>query len=431
MTDCERFEGDFVLELRIFSAAFSALSFLLIIVSLVTWFWFRNKLVYLRKRGTSNAVILALGWIAVVFSASLGRSSNNNVFFTSCTAHTYGFITTVPLLLLALFSTVIQFRYQAKVNQALSKLPDASKSHISENEGMNIPRHHLFLAGSKFTLALHFVGVIIIFGIGTGSALSFCGDISGSDNCEFVDVNNAVILAFYLALVFALVLLVIFIKVKLRSYPDPFLLLSSITRGLLITLVIGLPASVMSSLNLGEPTEQDDIRYSYGIFIHVALFGTFAYLLPYQIYKAFKFSAVATLYVEFTLSRVLKDKTGHDLFKKYLITEFSVENLLFIDAVNAFKAAPDPQVKQTTKEFIYRYYFKTLHLNLSSMMKAEVGESFTSGTADDNVFDDAYDEIFGLMEDDSFVRFKQTQVFKDYIGASYGSQLSLSIKFEG
>ena len=101
--------------------------------------------------------------------------------------------------------------------------------------------------------------------------------------------------------------------------------------------------------------------------------------------------------------------TNKALFKKHLQTEFSVENILFWDAVQDMKRKfPkfSDEGRKKAIDFIWIKYVEQnadFQVNISSVQRRKVEHKLAS--LEPNIFDEAADEIFNLMAVDSLPRF--------------------------
>jgi hypothetical protein len=119
---------------------------------------------------------------------------------------------------------------------------------------------------------------------------------------------------------------------------------------------------------------------------------------------------------------ILSSERGIQAFKDFLISEFSVENLLFWIDVAQFKRIYSEDKNEKLSEDlttaalrIYNRYIKKdceYEVNIEFAIADKIHRAFNN-PADDtlitpNIFDQAYEEIQRLMELDSFSRFKRT-----------------------
>eukprot|EP00924_Labyrinthula_sp_SR-Ha-C_P003385 snap_masked-scaffold_15-processed-gene-7.35-mRNA-1 protein AED:1.00 eAED:1.00 QI:0/-1/0/0/-1/1/1/0/542 len=83
--------------------------------------------------------------------------------------------------------------------------------------------------------------------------------------------------------------------------------------------------------------------------------------------------------------------------------------------------------KRETAETIYDFYIKPgalLQVNIGFEMREKIKDKLLNREEylDDDVFDEAFKEVFGLMSNDSFPRFLNSKEYKQYIGAEIMSE---------
>lgn len=106
-----------------------------------------------------------------------------------------------------------------------------------------------------------------------------------------------------------------------------------------------------------------------------------------------------------------KDEEGREVFQKFLTSEWSVENLLFYQAVNTFRENFDRlQDQLNVSNSIYRNYFDLngpLCINLPHNIGEDVKNKLMTASpqVSPSLYDAAFDEIMSLMVKDSFRRF--------------------------
>eukprot|EP00475_Leptophrys_vorax_P036891 TRINITY_DN6297_c0_g2_i1.p1 TRINITY_DN6297_c0_g2~~TRINITY_DN6297_c0_g2_i1.p1 ORF type:complete len:192 (+),score=45.56 TRINITY_DN6297_c0_g2_i1:3-578(+) len=116
---------------------------------------------------------------------------------------------------------------------------------------------------------------------------------------------------------------------------------------------------------------------------------------------------------------VIADKKLRELFLHFLESEFSVENLLFIEACTAFENASGSS-HTAAKELAISIRGNFLELNspscvnLSSSVRADLDLKFTilSTNCDARLFQEAKEEVLKMLAVDSFSRFRQTKDFQ-------------------
>jgi hypothetical protein len=155
------------------------------------------------------------------------------------------------------------------------------------------------------------------------------------------------------------------------------------------------------------------------------------------------------------LSAILASPSGFENFKKFLTSEFSVENLLFWAEIEKYRKTKEELQKDNNwtaikeeAENIYHKYVtqeatyqvnlpdvivKHLHANMKTDLREEnlvsppreeknkthrastVAGTTASQVFVPTVFDLAQHSVFGLMESDSFARYKASDIYREFV----------------
>jgi len=120
---------------------------------------------------------------------------------------------------------------------------------------------------------------------------------------------------------------------------------------------------------------------------------------------------------------------GYQLFLSYLETEFSSENLLFWDEVEKLKICASGDSKEVLLQTISSIFSKfcaenaLLQVNLSHRIRETLQHTIFSETLSSlpienlhHVFNEAQQNIYDLMNNDSFPRFQLTLEYNTYQG---------------
>mmetsp|Transcript_14425 Transcript_14425/g.25833 ORF Transcript_14425/g.25833 Transcript_14425/m.25833 type:complete len:626 (+) Transcript_14425:109-1986(+) len=161
----------------------------------------------------------------------------------------------------------------------------------------------------------------------------------------------------------------------------------------------------------------------------------------------------ATSTSEVTLNMVLASSLGRKKLQQYLATEFSLENLYFLQGVNRYRdkyasAQASPQSYLERAQMLYMNFVREgamLEVNISSTARKQVASRLSQFTAQamresatmeerlppHDLFDRAAAEVETLLRNDSFPRFLNSRYFTAFLrGQShqsvvpYGSQQS-------
>eukprot|EP01029_Cantina_marsupialis_P020536 TRINITY_DN4817_c0_g1_i2.p1 TRINITY_DN4817_c0_g1~~TRINITY_DN4817_c0_g1_i2.p1 ORF type:complete len:163 (+),score=43.94 TRINITY_DN4817_c0_g1_i2:401-889(+) len=117
-----------------------------------------------------------------------------------------------------------------------------------------------------------------------------------------------------------------------------------------------------------------------------------------------------------SLRRVLDDKKCVNVFKKFLVREFSVENLLFVLDAEAYQLASqregDREHLRTRGKRIYDLYISSnsdMEVNIPDNVRTRIDKGIIDDPTNSHLFDEARDVLFRNMERDSFPRFLRSQ----------------------
>ena len=149
--------------------------------------------------------------------------------------------------------------------------------------------------------------------------------------------------------------------------------------------------------------------------------------VPYQVYKAFKIDVQFKFEKNDTrLLDVLNNDDARLCFSTYLISEFSSENCYFWKAArdwqDGFKAKNSEQRVEEAQELydLFIRHGSPMQLNISAGTHDRLAAVFEkpSGLDADDVrsttFAQAVHDVYRLMEDDTFGRFLQSELFQSY-----------------
>jgi hypothetical protein len=287
----------------------------------------------------------------------------------------------------------------------------------------------------------------------------------GGKGCYGCDVKGSL----YVPVLIQLALVCIpsvFLLVKLRGVPDPL----RIMRELHTLCAIGCLILLVSLVHLKDPGSVAlSGRFDWRFLNSLLVVAIFTVQCPWQVLQSYRVREAKTPQSEKTgvtelkLAQVLASPHGRDLFRKYLATEFSLENLLFLEAVAKYKeehaTGTVETVRQRAVELLNTFILPSaeLELNVSAATSRAVREALCEaglaqpgGSQRDllksrnnvlapsapiehptkqgkkiaphlakaqlsapplDVFDRAVEQIRNLMETDSFPRFTRSAFF--------------------
>ncbi|XP_043818922.1 regulator of G-protein signaling 17 isoform X3 [Monodelphis domestica] len=120
--------------------------------------------------------------------------------------------------------------------------------------------------------------------------------------------------------------------------------------------------------------------------------------------------------------KMMKTPAGRNLFREFLRTEYSEENLLFWLACEDLKKEQNKKVVEEKARLIYEDYISILSPKEVSL-DSRVREVINRNLLDPNphMYEDAQLQIYTLMHRDSFPRFLNSQIYKSLVESTAGS----------
>ncbi|ESN93791.1 hypothetical protein HELRODRAFT_146503, partial [Helobdella robusta] len=114
-----------------------------------------------------------------------------------------------------------------------------------------------------------------------------------------------------------------------------------------------------------------------------------------------------------SFERIMRSHTGRQVFRGYLKSEYSEENMLFWLAIEDYRKVKDCRTREEKARIIYEDYISILspkEVSLDSRVREVINAQMVNPTKE--IFDDAQLQIFTLMQRDSYPRFLNSQLFK-------------------
>ncbi|XP_071997076.1 regulator of G-protein signaling 17 isoform X3 [Engystomops pustulosus] len=111
--------------------------------------------------------------------------------------------------------------------------------------------------------------------------------------------------------------------------------------------------------------------------------------------------------------KMMRSTAGRNLFREFLRTEYSEENLLFWLACEDLKNEQNKKLVEEKARTIYEDYISILspkEVSLDSRVREVINRNLLDPTP--HMYEDAQLQIYTLMHRDSFPRFLNSQVFK-------------------
>ncbi|XP_052327046.1 regulator of G-protein signaling 17-like isoform X4 [Oncorhynchus keta] len=121
---------------------------------------------------------------------------------------------------------------------------------------------------------------------------------------------------------------------------------------------------------------------------------------------------------------VMRSSEGREIFREFLRSEYSEENLLFWLACEELKKETDPTAIDEKARIIYEDYVSILSPKEVSL-DSRVREGINLSLAEPNnvMYEEAQLQIYTLMHRDSYPRFLNSSVYRDLLDSKRSSCL--------
>jgi len=128
-------------------------------------------------------------------------------------------------------------------------------------------------------------------------------------------------------------------------------------------------------------------------------------------------------YDHLTLTYLLQSSYFVEIFTKFLINEYAHETILFYFEINKFRMQCannellEEEKKQKAQRIFEIYVAENApaQVNLEWDTTSKIERAFNNNRITGTMFDDAQHVAFGVMEADSFVRFRGSKQFKNFL----------------
>lgn len=110
----------------------------------------------------------------------------------------------------------------------------------------------------------------------------------------------------------------------------------------------------------------------------------------------------------------MTSSVGREVFRDYLRSEYSEENMLFWLAVESLRKETDSQIIEDKARLIYEDYISILspkEVSLDSRVRDDINRNM-SVRPSSQMYDEAQVQIYTLMKRDSYPRFLNSKMFK-------------------
>ncbi|KAG7203112.1 hypothetical protein KM043_010234 [Ampulex compressa] len=122
-----------------------------------------------------------------------------------------------------------------------------------------------------------------------------------------------------------------------------------------------------------------------------------------------------------SFDKLMKSPAGRKLFREFLVSEYSEENIAFWLACEQLKRESNPERIEEKARFIYEDYISILspkEVSLDSRVREIVNRNMVEPTP--NTFDEAQVQIYTLMQRDSYPRFVTSDIYRRVARLSSG-----------
>jgi len=122
-----------------------------------------------------------------------------------------------------------------------------------------------------------------------------------------------------------------------------------------------------------------------------------------------------------SFDHLMKHQSGQKYFAEFLKSEYSDENILFWQACEELKREKNPEKIEEKARIIYEDFISILspkEVSLDSRVREIINNNMVHPSA--HTFDEAQNQIYTLMQRDSYPRFVASVVYKKML-ASYAA----------
>jgi len=343
------------------------------------------------------------------------------------------------------FRKVVYGTKEREVNDSQVASPD---DDIGMEELESLDGRSTASRKAKFFLQSRFYGLLLqtfitLFALAMlTAAILEDGSPYGGKGCYGCEVDNKEFM-YLLVLGILLYTFAVALIVLLRKRPDPLGIKREISLAVIIAGSLMLLGAILSTFDVGQMRESRsfDIYYLFNLGIFIG-FWILIYQPLLESYRIDQNRLERRLSTASTLENALQPNTPlHAAFYDYLVTEWSIENALFLNAVDKFRNAQDDIAKKALD--VYCTFIEPnsmLEVNISSSARRNVKEELepmlnvlrhserrnsgrthaSSGALSPDsiplvtkdVFDEAYNEVYQLLYSDSWFRFKNSSKFE-------------------
>eukprot|EP00924_Labyrinthula_sp_SR-Ha-C_P015534 snap_masked-scaffold_4-processed-gene-2.9-mRNA-1 protein AED:1.00 eAED:1.00 QI:0/0/0/0/1/1/2/0/470 len=435
-----------IASLTIFSLAMSMMLF-----CVLTWHFLRET-PYLKYRQFPLIPLFCIGWLCTLFTGPLYRGTFPKTNFLdaktfeeqvyeiesidsrlgwnhNCVFDQLVFNSIVAIFVCVQCVRVWQIFQKVRFNKKLAKYTEehAKQYHMNlrnpaSSEAQSVKSEH----------SLDSLRVIISFIYALYFAVDVCPQI-GENVCKINAASISNIRTTLLNLLPAVLFILFFFYVVRisKKYPDPFDLLEEMNQAYIPTLVLMLSAVLLNAIDpfkILEENSKKKIGFDYAVLIDIGLnwFCLRTICIPVLIVlwrrnfeKSSRFDPKEES-KRLTFHDLLRNEEGMKYFKAHLLFEFSSENLDFYITAKNWKDNYDSVASwEKRKKYAKNIYNRWLSpkgvspVNVGFFITKKVEKNLLNDLhVRKDLFDEALDEVYLLMERDSFGRFQAKPVYK-------------------
>ncbi|XP_032685540.1 regulator of G-protein signaling 17 isoform X3 [Odontomachus brunneus] len=123
-----------------------------------------------------------------------------------------------------------------------------------------------------------------------------------------------------------------------------------------------------------------------------------------------------------SFDKLMRSAAGRKLFREFLVSEYSEENIAFWLACEQLKRESNPETIEEKARYIYEDYISILspkEVSLDSQVREIVNRNMVEPTP--HTFDEAQLQIYTLMHRDSYPRFVNSEIYRRMARLNSGS----------
>lgn len=299
--------------------------------------------------------------------------------------------------------------------------PDEHDSEVRIRKLLGSVRWYQKMSSSSAATKAMLIGAIISIPLSLLNLVKQCSAFNESEDCSVeIHVYGTLSQMSIFSVIGVLVLL--YAHWRRKKYPDTFHLLLETTIICVLRIVLFVFAFSLEKLDPGNFHEKEVISFEWTILHDFNILILLVYVLPYQVFLSRNKRRTE---LDLSFEKMLKNPIGQQMFKQHLKHEYSAPNLSFWRAMTEWKDTYDSTkdtVRTTSAKNIYRRWLSNrspTEVAVSGPLRLELETVLdVSDVYKRDMFDKLINEVYTLMENDSFYRFQQTKLYKVYLGLS-------------